>query len=127
MEDQAEVVGRHRDALGQMRLVRSPGSHSSLEVVDTPGGLPRSQAVIERGVTRRGVCAMLPERTVQVEDTALSERRVRASYQHKGVDRGNASYLMRLFYVGNVSRDHIGELSPLLANLFCMEHQQSTH
>lgn len=100
-----------------MQLARSPCTHTSFNVANTPGGILRSQAVVERRVTRRSECAMIPERTVQVADTALSERSVRASHQHKGAGSGNASYLMRLVYVGNAYRDHIGELSLLLAHL----------
>ncbi|SOR31619.1 protein of unknown function [Methylorubrum extorquens] len=84
MKNQTEVVGRHRDAFDQMQIVRSAGRRDRLEIADAPGGIPRAQAVVERGVARRGVGAILPKRTVEVEDTPLRERRFRASHQPDG-------------------------------------------
>ena len=56
-KDQTEIVGRHHDALVQMQIVRSGSRRDRLDVADPPGGIPSAQAVVERGVARRGVAS----------------------------------------------------------------------
>ena len=64
VEDQAEVVRRHADALRERQIVRSRELSQISHIANAPFGVPRSQALVEDGVTGSCVNAVLPEGTV---------------------------------------------------------------
>ena len=63
-EDQAEVVRSHADSLRERQTMYSRELSQISNVANAPFGVPRSQTLVEDGVTGSCVNAVLPEGTV---------------------------------------------------------------
>src|SRR4051812_19862998 len=84
LEDDAQVVGRHGDALDEPESVPAREVAHLVEIADAPFGVARAKAFIEGGVASRGVPSPFLEGPVEVEDAARRKQSPGARHQPLG-------------------------------------------
>src|SRR4249919_2519780 len=80
-ENQAEVVGRHLDNLGQRESGAGSNVRHSLHVAKTPLGILGTKRKIELRVALRGMSAVTTVGTVQEQNVPSRKQRLRAFEQ----------------------------------------------
>ena len=80
-EDDAEIVGRHRDALHEIQSVPTGERANLAEIAHAPSRIVGPQAGVEARVARRRVAAVLLERPVKIEHAGGREHPRGARHQ----------------------------------------------
>src|SRR5437763_6714917 len=65
-EDDAQIIRRHGDGALQREPMFAAQRRDLVEIANTPFGIARLQALVERRITRRGVLAALAERPIEI-------------------------------------------------------------